>query len=319
MANTYKASSATDSGAINYHILPYTMANGMGQLHYDLTMTRLVRNYSAEARNQGTRMSENVRIPFTGSVSATNKVAGTQFTPSAATSTKIDLAINTHKVWAILVEDWGSLFTGSGVLQTYMNDGMHAIAEEIENDVIGLYAGLSNSVGSAEGNLTDAVVRETRKTLRENKAPMSQPFFFLIGTEGEYDALGIDRFVLANESGKTDALENARLGTKYGFEFYTSNLMPAITGSPSGEHCIAFQRDAFGIAFVDMATADVPETAVDGHLTQAMNFPDSNGNPTYSMRTIISRSHKDLGTIFSIDTMYGVQEIRDALAVDVLV
>ena len=136
MAYTYKTSDPTDTGSLNYHIQDYALVKGLRQLKSDLVVAALITNYSEEAKNQGSRFAENVRIPFTGSVASAAKTPGSDVTPTAATSTKADIAISTYRTWNILVEDYGSLFAQKGLMDQYVMDGVDRIAEDIENSVI---------------------------------------------------------------------------------------------------------------------------------------------------------------------------------------
>jgi hypothetical protein len=148
------------------------------------------------------------------------------------------------------------------------------------------------------------------------KFRQTRPTYLLYGTDAEEDLLAIDKQVLVNESGTAEALFNAKFGSRYGMQFFTSNLMPAVTGSPTAEHALCFQREAFGIAFVDMSVFG--NYASDNSFQQGMFVADDNGTPAYSMRVKMSDSHRDFGTLFTVDTMYGVAEIQDSLAIDVL-
>ena len=63
MAGNIYIDSASGSGDMTYAVNPYAMAKGLERLNYNLVVTNLITNYSQEARNQGTRMSANVRVP----------------------------------------------------------------------------------------------------------------------------------------------------------------------------------------------------------------------------------------------------------------
>lgn len=320
MANTYKTSAPTDTGSLNYHIQDYALVQGLGKLAYDLVVTKLITNYSADAANQGSRFAENVRVPIRGSVSAADKTPGTAVTPSAATSTKVDIAIDTHKTWDILIEDYGSLFAQEGLMAGYMQDAAQTIAEAIETSVIANYSTISTSIGSAGGNASAALMRQARYTARSssNLFNLSQPMYAVWGVYAESDLLGVDLFVTANQSGSTDALERAYLGKKFGFENYTSNMMPSVSGSPGAEYNLVFQRDAFGIAFVDMNLASVPESYTGGVRMRAFDFSDDDGVRAYSLRSIVGYDQLERGTVLTVDTIYGTGEVRDGHAIVVI-
>lgn len=314
-SNVYKG----DGNGYDYGIVPTALANALGSLKSDLRVTSLINNYSSQAKAQGSRYASTVRLPFvnSGGKSARNKTPGTAFDTTAVTTTATTLTINKHKFWDVLVEDYGSLFAQEGIMEVYADEGRYALAEAIESDVIGLYAGLSQSVGSAGGGLTDAVLRAVRKQARDSKFRMNRPIYFVYGPEAEEDLLGIDKQVLVNESGTSQALISATFGTRYGMNFVTSNLMPAVTGSPTAEHALCFQSEAFGIAFVDMSGYG---NYIGANAFQVgMVYSDDSGAPSYSMRMKASDEHRSFGTLLTADTIYGVAEMRDALAIDVLI
>lgn len=320
MANMYKTSGDTDAGSVNYHIQPTALVRGLRRLKSDLVLAKLVTNYSADAAGQGSRFASVVRVPKTGTTSVTDKTPGTAVTYAAAQSAKADISINKHKTVDRLIEDYGLLFAQPTLLGDYVADAADAIAEQIDTDIAALYASAGAIVGSAGANLSDAVVREVRKTARGTsyKFNLSNPIYFVVGEEAEADLLGIDRFTLANQSGSMEALENAFLGRKYGMDFYTSNLIASVAGTAGAEHNLVFQSDAIGLAFVDMDLMNVPSAFAGGVDMQTMVMPDDNGVPAYSMRSIIGYDQKERGTTLSVDTVYGVGVVRDEHLFDVL-
>jgi hypothetical protein len=320
MANTFMAPAATDSGAINYHSQVYGMALGLGQLKSDLVLAKLVTNYSAEARNQGSRFAQNVRVPVTGAVAATTKTPGTDVTPSAATSGKADIAINTHKTWDILIEDNGGLQAQADVYAKYMKDGANRISEAVESAIAALYTSAITTVGSAGGNASQALMASVRGTARSAtcKFDMSQPAYMVWGVDAEADLLNVAAFVQAySVADNGDALSNAYLGNKFGFKQYTSNLIAAVAGTPGAEHNLAFQSDAIGIAFVDLNLAAAPGQGANVSVV-VQDLTDDEGTPVYSLRSLMSYDQKARGTLLSVDTIFGVGVVRAEHLIDVI-
>lgn len=320
MGNTYRTPGDTDAGSLNYNILPVALAKSLGKLASDLGIAKLVTNYTSEAFNQGSRFGMAVRVPKRGAVASTAKVPGTGVTPAAATSTKADITINQHYTWDILVEDYGSLFTQAGLLQGYLEDGELEIAEDIEASIMALYAVASASVGSAGGNASVALIRSMRALARgaAHKFNLKAPMSAVWGVDAEADLLGETLFAKANESGSTETIVEARLGRKFGIDHYTSNLIASVAGSPGAEHNLFFQKDAIGIAFVDMNLGNVPGTFIGNVLMKAMFLPDDDGVPTYSMRSIIGYDQKERGTMLTVDSIWGVGAVRAEHLLDVI-
>ena len=322
MANFYKNNSNADaSGALNYAIQDVALAKGLGRLRADLVVARLITNYSNEARAQGSRFASTVRVPKRGEVATAAKTPGTAVTPGAAVMTKGEIVINKHRTWDILVEDYGSLFTGGTLLTDYLVDGASQIAEDIETDVItDVYTNASRLLGAPSSGMSVDRIRQVRKYSRQDKWSQTAPTYMVHGPEAEADLLAENLFVQADQSGSTEALTNAFIGRKFGIQHYTSNLMPVIAGSPGAEHAIAFQSESNGIAFIDMSDTDLPAEFRDTGVRKfAMNLTDDNGNPMYSLRMIIGYSQLDRGHVLTVDSIYGVGSIRSTKAYDILV
>lgn len=307
------------TGDMTYAVNPVAMAKGLARLNSSLVVAGLITNYSQEASNQGTRASAAVRIPIRGALSAVPKVPGTAATYQQAATTKSDITLNLHKTVDFLVEDFGGLFDPS-TIEGYMVDAGATLAEAIENSVIGLYASAGQILGSSTGGASLALLATVNKAAMEAKWREVNPKYFIAGPEAVNDLIQIATLSQYTVNGQDQStIRDARIGRLYGFDVIKSNLIPAVAGSPTGEHCMAFQPEAMGIAFVDMSTNGLPAGYGAGSEVQAMNWTDDNGNMAYSMRSIVGYSQEERGMKVSVDTIYGVGVVNSALLFDVLV
>jgi hypothetical protein len=319
MAGNIYRDAQSGSGDMTYAINPFAMAKGLERLNYNLVATSLITNYSQEARNQGTRMSAAVRVPIRGALSAVTKTPGSAITYQQAATTKADITINVHESVDFLVEDYGGLFDPS-TIEGYMVDAGSTLAEAIENDVIALYASAGATKGTATAGLDMALLGTLQKDAMEAKWRGNEPSYLIVGPEGYYDLWNLAQLTQYNlEGGDQSTFRNGYIGQLGGFETFKSNLIPAVAGSPTGEHCMAFQREAMGIAFVDMSTNGLPAGFGAGVSIQPMNKEDDNGNLIYSMRSIVGYSQTNRGMSVSVDSIWGVGVVRSALLFDVLV
>ena len=319
MAGNIFRDSNGGSGDMTYAINPFAMAKGLERLNYNLVATSLITNYSQEARNQGTRMSAAVRVPIRGALAAVTKTPGSAITYQQAATTKADITINVHESVDFLVEDYGGLFDPS-TIEGYMVDAGSTLAEAIENDVIALYASAGATKGTATAGLDMALLGTLQKDAMEAKWRGNEPSYLIVGPEGYYDLWNLAQLTQYNlEGGDQSTFRNGYIGQLGGFETFKSNLIPAVAGSPAGEHCMAFQREAMGIAFVDMSTNGLPAGFGAGVSIQPMNKEDDNGNLIYSMRSIVGYSQTNRGMSVSVDSIWGVGVVRSALLFDVLV
>jgi len=319
MAGNIYMDASNGSGDMDLAVNPYAMAKGLERLNANLVVTSLITNYSQEARNQGTRMSQNVRVPIRGSLSAVPKVPGTPATYQQAATTVADIAISTHKTIDFLVEDYGGLFDPS-TIEGYMVDAGSTLAEAIENSVIALYASAGATKGTATAGLDMALLGTLGKDALEAKWRGNESSYLVVGPEGYYDLYNLAQLTQYSINGGDDSMfRNGFIGNLGGFQVFKSNLIPAVAGSPTGEHCLAFQREAMGIAFVDMSTNGLPAGYGAGVQITPMNKNDDNGNLIYSMRSIVGYSQTNRGMSVSVDSIYGVGVVRSALLFDVLV
>jgi len=295
------------------------MAKGLERLNSNLVVTNLITNYSQEARSQGTRMSQNVRVPIRGALSAATKTPGTAATYQQAATTVADIAISTHKTVDFLVEDYGGLFDPS-TIEGYLVDAGSTLAEAIENSVIALYASAGATKGTATAGLDMALLGTLGKDALEAKWRGNESSFLVVGPEGYYDLYNLAQLTqYAINGGDQSMFRNGFIGNLGGFEVFKSNLIPAVAGSPTGEHCMAFQRESMGIAFVDMSTNGLPAGYGAGVQITPMNKQDDDGNLIYSMRSIVGYSQTNRGMSVSVDSIYGCGVVRSALLFDVLV
>jgi hypothetical protein len=319
MAGNIYMDASNGAGDMDYAVNPYAMAKGLERLNANLVVTNLITNYSQEARSQGTRMSANVRVPLRGALSAATKTPGTAATYQQAATTKADIAISTHQTVDFLVEDYGGLFDPS-TIEGYMVDAGSTLAEAIENAVIGLYASAGATKGTATAGVDMALLGTLQKDAMEAKWRGNEASYLIVGPEGYYDLWNLAQLTQYSiEGGDQSMFRNGFIGNLGGFQVFKSNLIPAVAGSPTGEHCMAFQREAMGIAFVDMSTSGLPAGYGTGVQIQPMNKEDDNGNLIYSMRSIVGYSQTERGMSVSVDSIYGVGVVRNALLFDVLV
>lgn len=320
MANNYfNSGSAGAAGDVSYEIQDEALAEGLGRLRGVLVAARLVTNYSAEAKAQGSRFAERVRVPIRGAAAVQTKTPGTTITPVQFTDTKADLAINTHSVWDVIIEDYGLLFTGPKKALGHMQDAAGQLAEAVDAKILGLYTAAGTVFGSAEAGASAALIRSVRKQSVKDKWGNVAPKNIIWGPEAIDDLLAVDLFVKANEAGSDEALVNANLGRKFGFNHYEHEGVASVAGSPTAEHALAFQKEGIGLAFMDMDTSDLPEEFKAASVQRAMSYDDDNGNPLYQMRMIIGYDQGEMGYRFQVDTMYGVIVTRAALVYDIII
>jgi hypothetical protein len=278
------------------------------RLHANMVISALVRrDFSAETASKG----DVVNIQKRGNVTVRDKAQGTPITSDAPESDKIPITLDKHKYISWAIED----HTASKALQKgldYLEDAVPTLAEQIEKDVLDLYASVAMTAGAAGTDLSVNTILQSRKQLNDARCPQGGRIF-MTSTKDEIVLLELDKFTdtsIRGAEGAT-ALREAQLGRMHGFDFYMSQLMPVVTGTPDTTHNLAFHPRAF--VLTSRAIAQPPSGA--GALSQIIVDPVTG----LAFRYTQGYSIKDQAMIHTVDVLYGVAAVEaDNLAVDVL-
>lgn len=264
-------------------------------------MMQLVnRDYEGEIKEYG----DTVHITDISNLTVRDKAANTDVSFEAITEGKVSLVINKHKYAAFKLEDIVATQARVDLRSKYTQKVGYGIAKEMDSDLLALYAGLSQTVGSAGVGITDANLLTAIQYLDEADAPAGDRSL-VIGPSQTKSLLGIDKFVRADAVGYLAAMSpivtghlakgsfqpsdvKGYFGQIYGVGVYLSTNVPTTGASPVSTHNLLFHKDAF-VAAVQK-----------GIRTQA----------DYNIRS--------LATEVVADVLYGVLELRDAFAVRLL-
>lgn len=247
----------------------------------NLVMANLVERY-----NDGVRGNK-YHIPVIGSFVANDKVAGTEVTIQTPTNGLVSVDVNIHKESSFLIEDivWLQSAQGNPVLlNKYIQRAGMAITKAIDTDLMGLYAGLTQSVGTYGTNLTEDVILEAKLKLDKADAPYEDRSL-VVDSAQNVAMLKIDRFTRNDAFGTNNSIQTGQLGEIHGFKVFATNNV--ITTDTNHVHNLAFQKSAFAL---------VTELAP---------------------RVQAGYDLKQLGWLAVVDTVYGVAELKDTYAVEV--
>jgi len=266
----------------------------------NLVMAKLVnRQFEAEME-----MGDTLHIPDISDLTAQTKSAGTDVTFETVTEGKVDVSIDKHYYAAFKLEDIVKVQTDQDLQARYTEKVGYALAKQIDTDLLGLYSGLSQSVGSAGVAITDANILTAIQYLDDADAPSGERFLVLKPAQMKA-ILGIDKFVRADAVGYLAAMSpivTGRLqggnfdptvvkgyfGQIYGVSVYISTNVITSGSSPVSTFNLLFQKDAFLL----------------------VSQQDIRFQQDYNIRSLANE--------VVADTIYGVAEFRDAFAVKVL-
>ena len=268
----------------------------------NLVVAPLVKNM-----NHIGKKGDTIHIPKPVRGSATAKSEHTQVNLIVGADTDFTVSIDKHFEYSRLIEDITDVQALPSLRSFYTEDAGYALARQMDTDLNTLAQSLSQSkYMDASTNLTDyaadtvaaadvfsdAGFREAIELLDDADVPMDNRFM-VVPPSVKKDILGIDRF---NSSDFINGrpVENGLIGDIYGVKIYVSTNLKeketASANSAGGRLVSGFiaHRDAFILA------------------TQM------------GVRVQTQYKQEYLGDLMTADTIYGVAELRDGGAVELV-
>jgi N4-gp56 family major capsid protein len=258
--------------------------------------------------NLVTRMShkgkkgDTVHIPAPARGSASAKGAGAQVTLIAPSHSEVQVSINSHYEYSVLIEDIVEVQALQSLRRFYTDDAGYALATRVDSDlfaqaeslqggtvggsgasawekaVIGgdgttLYTGNSSNAS----DIGDAGIRKMILALDNADVPMDGRSL-VIPPIAANDLLGINRFTEQQYIGSGDAIKTGKIGMIYGVDVYVSSNCPTVGTDRVG---LLLHKDALVLA------------------------------EQMGVRSQTQYKQEYLGDLFTADTLYGVAELRD--------
>jgi hypothetical protein len=275
-------------------------AQALGYLKANTVLARLV---NRDYENEVAQFGNVVKIPYGGSLSVNDKAADTVITLQTPNDSVYTLTLNKHKEVSFVIEDLAKAFARPDWFSVYAADAMAVMAEQIDSDIAALYSGFSQTIDATAG-LSETTFREARRVLNSAKAPLEQRFAVL-HEDAEYEMLGLEKATnrdYAESLGSKAA--GAFTGRFMGFDVFLDQKI-----TTSGGQCknLFFHRNA-----IVMANRPLPVAPAGmGAIQRVMN------EDGIALRVTMSYDHDYLGAKFTLDTLYGVAEMRDSHGVAV--
>ena len=265
----------------------------------NLVMANLVSKMSFKGKKGDT-----LHIPKPTRGAAALKAASTQVTLQAATESEIQVLVNKHYEYSRLIEDITETQALASLRKFYTGDAGYALAKQVDTDLIQLGRGAQGGdgtvaydkaviasdgstlyTGSNEAAITDAGLRKVIQTLDDADVPMDGRCLVLPPVARNV-MMGLARFTeqaFVGEQGGGNTIRNGEIGNVYGVKVYVSTNCETATGD--ARIGMMFHKDAFVLA------------------------------EQLGVRSQTQYKQEYLGTLFTSDMLYGVQELRDDAAV----
>ena len=269
----------------------------------NLVLANLIKKISFKGKKGDT-----LHIPKPGRGSANAKSASTQVTLNTDTATEVNVLIDQHFEYSILIEDIVEAQALASMRQFYTDDAGYALARQVDTSLVQLGRGVQSGGGTAaysgaflgsngttayvaasnnEAALTDAAIRRSIQRLDDNDVPMDGRFL-IVPPSTRNTLMGIARFTeqaFVGEAGGQNTIRNGEIGNVYGVPVFVSTNADTTSGSGAARICLLGHRD-FAVLAEQMA-----------------------------VRSQTQYKQEYLGTLFTADTLYGVKELRDGSAV----
>lgn len=290
-------------------------------LRNQLVMARLVhRDFENEVANRGDKVKTRKPTKLTAKAwtgqSQTTGLANDETEVELLSANEIDVLLDTLRYTSFLVEDRDAATSIKDLREEFIIPAIDPIAEAVDDDIMTEFTSASSvdvdgnaltsvaatTVGNNDPLSEDDVV-EGRKQLNTSKCPFTGRNIVL-GTDHEADLLRSALFVQADQSGSTEALVNANLGRKFGFDFWMSQNVPTAADTGSTPQSIAFHKNA--LALVTRPLLNPGEGLGVQSAVQELDGVGIRVTSSYEMR------YK--GVVMSFDVLYGVQLLDAAYA-----
>ena len=269
----------------------------------NLVLANLIKKLSFKGKKGDT-----LHIPKPGRGSANAKSASTQVTLNTDTATEINVLIDQHWEYSILIEDIVEVQALASMRQFYTDDAGYALARKVDSKLIELGRGVNGGDSTAaytgayigsngttayvagsnnEAALADAAIRRSIQRLDDSDVPMDGRFL-IVPPSTRNTLMGIARFTeqaFVGEAGGNNTIRTGEIGNVYGVPVFVSTNADTSSGSGAARIALLGHRD-FAVLAEQMA-----------------------------VRSQTQYKQEYLGNLFTADTIYGVKELRDGSAV----
>ena len=254
--------------------------------------------------NHAGKKGDTIHIPKPVRGSANAKAANTQVTLQGDTHSEVQVSINKHYEYSVLMEDITEVQALQSLRRFYTDDAGYALAQQVDTDLFALSEALQGGTAGGTGaalyekaviggdgttlytgnssnanDITDAGIRAMILKLDNADVP-SDNRFMVIPPIAANDMLGINRFTEQQFIGNGEAIKTGKIGSIYGMDVYVSSNCPSIN-------------------------SDAQRVGVMMH-KDALCFAEQMG-----VRSQTQYKQEYLGDLFTADTLYGVAELRD--------
>lgn len=289
-------------------IVKLVAADALPALMGNLVMGNLVnRDFEPVLANSG----DTVNVPIPPAMTANNIAEGGSVQTQNPNAGNAQIVLDTHVEASFQIPDVTKVLAVPDLMQLYMGPAIAAIAERIEGDLLGLYAGFSTNtpVGTGGTPITEAVIDSAETALFTAKVPAGQQKYLVVDS-GAYSTMRqltrFSEYQTAGEAG-VRALIEGTIGRMKDFYVFRSQFVKKTGAAPVTTNNIAFARDAIGLVMRRLPRP-LAGTGAIAEYAEAGNF---------GMRVVMSYQPDTLAQQFTVDVLYGKGILRNNFGVQV--
>jgi hypothetical protein len=215
-------------------------------------MSKLVKLFSDDVAGKG----DILNIQTIANLAPTAKSVNTQVTLQAPAESNIALNINRYFESSFLVEKSIRVQSQVDLMKEYVPKAAESIENQKDDDLLGLYSGLSQQVGGLGAALTEANFVRAIQYLDDADAPQSDRHF-VIRPVVKADLIKLNKFTgvvvgvdtTSPGTARTmNIVETGKFGELYGVEIHVSTNVAADATTATIFHNLLFHREAFALA-----------------------------------------------------------------------
>lgn len=276
---------------------------GLEYLYSNIQTVRLVRKHTDITQDFTVGQKLDIPVPGTWTVAA--KAEGSDYVPSVPTDTKVTLTLNKHKYVSTIVEDFAKVMANDTWVSDHMEGMAMALGDQMEDDLIALFAGFSTTTGTSGTNLSYGTLVDTRKKMNDNKVPPNSRHLVMGTKDGAALLKDTDIKSLMTQS-LPEWMQMGSLGKLAGFTLWENDRVAV--GPPQNNG--AFDPGALLFGF-----RKLPDPLPGSGAVGATVYDQ---RTQIACRVVIQYQGLKGGHLITFDTLYGVIELRDLKGVLVL-
>ena len=199
-------------------------------------------------------------VPVISEMTAYSKTAATAATVNNTSITTINLTVTTMAYCSFAIErnEMRQILQSYRTQEMLVMNAAYTVAAVLEDALIALFAGFSQTQGTSAARLGDSDVLAAMATLKSNAFDLTECAFFLSPNLAYKDVMGLSTFVGLDKSVDGDSRNKGVVSYMYGIPVYVSSR---IGGASEVSYSCLAHKDAliYAATPVSLETNYIPE------------------------------------------------------------